>query len=193
MEKTKKIFTVIIIVSLICLAGFRPQNIVLSSGDYESLSQNVLRLHIRAASNSEYDQAVKLSVRDALLDEFGPVMERYKSFDSAVKNTKDMIPGIESFVNSYLADNGISYTAKADVGISGFPDRTYDDIYFPAGEYTALKIDLGGGDGENWWCVMYPPLCFVNIHEDEDAAEIKTDNDEVEVRWWLAELIDSWF
>ena len=182
----------VIFAALSACAG--TQNITSHSGDYEYLSENVLRLHIRAASNSEEDQNTKLALRDAILERYSSELSEYGSFTEARENINRKTGEINEFVNTYLNKNGIDYESVVTVGKSTFPDRTYDNIFFPAGEYTALRIDLGSAEGENWWCVMYPPLCFVNIHEDEDIkAHTDSDGDKIETRSWLAEFFEGLF
>ena len=194
MERKRLVLLVIIIILAALPACTDTRNISFYSGNYGYLSENVLRLHIRAASNSEEDQNTKLALRDAVLKEYSGEFAKYGSFAEATESISKKTGEINEFVNTYLRKNGIDYESSVTVGKSRFPDRTYDNIFFPAGEYTALRIDLGSGSGENWWCVMYPPLCFVNVHEDEDTpAQTDSDADKVEARSWLAEFFEGLF
>ena len=117
----------------------------------------VLRLHIRANSDDAADQAVKLRVRDALL----PLFEAAASYDDARSFVLDHGAALLDRCQTVLADAGVPYGAQLLLGVSPFPDRTYNGTLFPAGPYDALQVVLGDGAGHNWWCVLFPPLCIV--------------------------------
>ena len=117
----------------------------------------VLRLHILANSDSPEDQAVKLRVRDALL----PLFEAAGTYEDARAFVLDHGAALLSVCQATLAVAGVPYGAQLLLGISDFPDRTYNGTLFPAGDYDALQIVLGDGAGHNWWCVLFPPLCIV--------------------------------
>jgi len=138
--------------------------------DVEEISDNVLRLHVIANSDSEADQEVKLKVRDAVLEYSQNQCFTWDNKDDAVDAAASHIPDIEHIANDVLRENGFSYTAHAEIAEVYFPTRTYDKVTLPAGEYTALRIILGEGQGKNWWCVMFPPLCS-NAVPSEEAAE----------------------
>ncbi len=128
----------------------------------DSEDMNIIRLHVIANSDSEYDQYVKLKVRDSVL---------------ALSNTlsPEEIPHslnlMEDAAKVTLASYGINPSAKAQFGKFHFPKKSYGNITLPAGEYTAVRVVIGNGQGQNWWCVMYPPLCFT----DETTAHFKDD------------------
>lgn len=128
-----------------------------------NVNEKLLRFHVVANSDSESDQAVKLKVRDAILEKMGPVLSVSKDRNESIDIMKGRIWEIEKIANEILAREGKKYRAKAEVGEFAFPIKSYGDITLPAGQYTALKVVLGNGDGKNWWCVMFPPLCFVDI------------------------------
>lgn len=111
--------------------------------DTKNRKQDCVRIHIRANSNSEIDQSVKLDVRDAVVNYLTPLLSDCKSSDDV------------------LLDKGFSYRATVRLSSEKFPYRKYDDVSFPAGVYDALIVELGEGTGNNWWCVCFPPLCFV--------------------------------
>ena len=114
------------------------------------LNENIIRLHILAQSNSEYDQKIKLEVRNEIL-------KAVKDID--IKKSSEFLSTAQNTANSYLNENNISYRAKAIKGKFHFPQKTYNNITLPSGEYNGIRIVLGEGKGENWWCIMYPPLC----------------------------------
>lgn len=120
---------------------------------------DLLRLHIRANSNSEDDQNVKLLVRDVVNDY---MCEHIKAttFDEAYKDISKRLSTISEICTEKLAENGFVYAAKARLDYEYFPTRKYGDTVVDEGYYNALIIELGEGVGDNWWCVVYPPLCY---------------------------------
>ncbi len=112
------------------------------------LSDGIVRLHILANSDAAEDQVLKLKVRDRLLTE-------------AKKSSKPLTDSeIQKVCEAEIKENGYSYTAKIERGRFYFPQKTYENLTLPAGDYNAVRIVIGEGNGQNWWCVMYPPLCF---------------------------------
>ena len=119
-----------------------------------------LRIHIRADSNEESAQAVKYLVRDSVVDYLTPVVASCLDKQSAILSVESELTEIERVAEEVLTKNGYAYGAQAKVTRETFPTRVYGEYTLPAGEYTALVIALGEGKGDNWWCVVYPPLCF---------------------------------
>ena len=142
---------------LICLVALTL--LVLLSGKIapRPAAEGVLRLHILANSDSPEDQAMKLRVRDALL----PLFETAATYEDARAFVLDHGLALLERCQTVLAAAGVPYGAQLLLGVSAFPDRTYDGVTFPAGDYDALQIILGAGAGHNWWCVLFPPLCIV--------------------------------
>lgn len=128
-----------------------------------SLDDNLIRFHVVANSDSLEDQSVKLKVRDEILRQVSPLMVNVKDFNKSYKILDDSIDLIEETANKVLVQNGFDYRAKAYLGHFSFPVKKYGDVTLPPGEYTALRVVLGKGEGKNWWCVMFPPLCFIDI------------------------------
>lgn len=130
----------------------------------------VLRLHIPANSDSEEDQAVKLKVRDCLLEEFG---ERLSGGDlaEAEKKARELLPEIERRAEEILVENGFYYGASAELADMRFTTREYDRLILPAGEYRALRVTLGSGSGHNWWCVIFPQLCLPAVSYSEGESD----------------------
>jgi len=153
----KKITVVFFVAALIISAAF---NYGLAQG--ESITKSVLRLHIPANSNSYYDQSVKLKIRDRILKKYGGLLDSVKAVDEAEDIILKNLSNIENDVNLWLMELGADYKASVFITYSDFPTRKYESISLPAGNYKALKIVLGTGEGENWWCVMFPPVCFVD-------------------------------
>lgn len=144
----KKGFYVLILFSVLALFVCAYQASVV-----DDLRNNVIRLHILAESDSEYDQNVKLAVRDAVLR---------ATENTDISDTDTFVTLAKSAANDYLASNDIPYRADAQFGEFKFPEKTYDNITLPQGTYRGVRILLGNAEGHNWWCVMYPPLCVAD-------------------------------
>lgn len=142
----------------------------------EDLQSNLIRLHIIADSDSEADQAVKLNVRDAVLKEIG---DKFKNDDIGIcrENIINNLGEIEKIADRVLTENGFSYTSRAYYGKFPFPQKSYASLTLPAGEYFGVRVVLGSGKGHNWWCVMYPPLCFT-----ENESGLICDESEMALR-----------
>lgn len=126
----------------------------------DDLRDNVLRLHIIANSDAACDQRLKLSVRDAVLSEYGLSLESCTDLDDALLTVTANLDDIEKTANRVIKENGYRYTATAYVGESLFDTRVYDDFTLPAGKYKSLIIKLGEAKGHNWWCVIFPSVCI---------------------------------
>ena len=119
-----------------------------------------LRIHIRANSNDNIDQSVKYKVKEAVVEYLTPFIADCKTFSDAEHLLTDRLDGIEDVADRVLKENGFSYTSDAGVKNEQFPTRKYGGLVLESGFYDALIINLGSGTGDNWWCVVYPPLCF---------------------------------
>ena len=152
-----------------------------------SCAPTPFRLHVIANSDGEADQQVKMQVRDAVLEATKDGILQCTDAQQARAYIENNLEIIEKTANETLAENGFDYTATAQVGTFRFPERTYQDVTYPEGDYEALRVTLGDGDGHNWWCVMFPPLCLTEIDGlDEDATQ-------VEYTSFFAELFESLF
>ena len=127
------------------------------------LRNSVLRLHVVANSNSKEDQELKYIVRDNLIQYMNSLCQNCKTKDDTIEVVSNHISDFNNIANTTIAKNGFDYNATVELGNFEFPTKNYGDISFPAGYYDALKVNLGKADGQNWWCVLYPSLCFVNI------------------------------
>lgn len=121
-----------------------------------------LRIHIRANSNGKEDQAVKYLVRDAVVEYLTPVVAECGTKEAAMAALNGALDGAALAAERVLEANGFSYGARASVRREEFPTRVYDGVTLSAGVYDALIVELGTGEGDNWWCVVYPPLCFTS-------------------------------
>ncbi len=121
-----------------------------------------LRIHVRANSNSERDQAIKYAVRDEAVAFLTPYVAQCDSLPAAMDKISGITGRIEDVCDRALAGEGAAYSSHAEVRREYFPTRVYDGLTLGAGYYDALIIELGEGEGDNWWCVIYPPLCFTS-------------------------------
>ncbi len=127
----------------------------------EKQNTEYLRIHIRANSNLESDQEVKYLVKEKLVHYLTPLLAECKTKENAEKELKNQLCNIEIIADEVLCEKGYSYKSKAILKEELFPTRTYDNLTLESGFYDALIVELGDGKGDNWWCVVYPPLCFV--------------------------------
>jgi len=134
----------------------------------EALASGVIRLHVVANSNTAADQELKLKVRDRILSETGNLFDSQTDIAIARSLIASSLEKIESLAENEIRKNGYTYSVKVSLGKSRFPTKTYGELVLPAGTYEALKIEIGEAEGRNWWCVLFPPLCFV----DESCVSI---------------------
>lgn len=127
-----------------------------------STDTDYLRIHVRANSNSEADQSVKYIVKDEVVKFITPYAAQCTDKQTAIKTVRSILPQIEEVCDKTLSQNGYDYKSKASVREEKFPTRVYGDLTLEEGIYDALIIELGSGTGDNWWCVIYPPLCFTS-------------------------------
>ena len=126
----------------------------------EDLSRKMIRLHVIAHSDSAEDQALKLEVRDAVLDYATAVLQRSADMTEAQEALQESLPRIENIARAAVTAEGYDYGVSASLGQAEFPLKEYDGFSLPAGEYTALRLVIGDGGGKNWWCVVFPSLCL---------------------------------
>lgn len=123
----------------------------------------IIRFHVRANSDIEEDQNLKLKVRDKILEVMGEKFEGVQSLAESRVVIQENINEIKTISEEVIKDNNKDYTVTVSLGQDDFPIRKYGNMIFPQGEYETLLVTIGQGAGQNWWCVMFPPLCFVDI------------------------------
>ena len=172
------------------------------------LSKSVFRLHVIANSDSAEDQNLKYIVRDNIINYMKTITENSKSKEETINLVSNHLSDFEAIANETIKNNGFNYTAKVSIGNFNFPTKKYGDISFPAGYYDALKIQLGSSNGQNWWCVLYPSLCFIDIssgfvpedsketlestlNEEEYKLISDTDNESIKIKFKLIELFNK--
>lgn len=174
-----------------------------SAQQANEVKDSVLRLHVLANSDSEADQNLKLAVRDAILEQSAYLFEETGSKEQAIASAQGSIETLTAIAKEVIAKQGYDYDVKIEISSSFFPTKEYGDIRLPAGYYDALKVTIGAGNGKNWWCILYPPLCFGGSTEkskanekkmgdvlsSEDLEFVTTDSaPEIEVKFKIAEL-----
>lgn len=176
-------------------------SVLFSTLSFESacseLQNDVFRLHILANSDEEYDQNLKLYVRDTILDSCSSLYDDVKTKEDAKIITKNNLPLIVSTAQKAIIDKGYDYSVKACVTKKFFDTRYYENFTMPAGVYDTLQITIGEGKGKNWWCVMYPTLC-VGAATDISMKEDLTDSeyevivaDDVEYKFKIVEYFEK--
>lgn len=180
------------------------------SWQVNDIEDSVLRLHIVANSDSDEDQALKLKVRDEVVERCGFLFENCVSAEQSIKTAADNIGFIKYVAEQVITENGYNYDADCQVTQCSFPTKQYERpgdgvVSLPRGEYNALNIKIGAAKGKNWWCVMYPPLCFVDgvasVPDETDELlksqltaseyELITESDrpEIKIKFKIAELL----
>lgn len=200
-KKITKYIGIGAILLLVVLAGIR------YVGAYQlqrQLAEKVLRFHVLANSDSKEDQSLKLSVRDAIGGYMKEQMGQMTSKQECEAFVSRELPEIERVAEQVVKEAGYSYEVHVKLTKCEFPIKTYGAYTFPAGEYDALRVTIGEGTGKNWWCVMYPNMCFVNsMYEvvdenskealravlDEAEYEAVLGSGEYEIRWRILEWL----
>ncbi|MBY9077659.1 stage II sporulation protein R [Paenibacillus sp. HN-1] len=138
------------------------------------IPEQSIRLRILANSDSAGDQLVKRQIRDRVVEQMNgwvAKLENPQSLDQARAVIREHLPELEKLVGQELDKRGLSYGYKVELGVVPFPTKLYGGTVYPAGNYEALRITLGAGDGQNWWCVLFPPLCFIDAGTGDAAAK----------------------
>ena len=166
----------------------------------QTISDKVLRFHVLANSDSEADQNLKLAVRDAVGSFMQEKLTAVENLEECELVVRQSLGEIEEAAAETIAENGYDYDVTAELEHTSFPVKKYGSYTFPAGDYEALRIVIGEGNGHNWWCVLYPNLCFLDktcaVVSDEGKEDLKgvltdeeyqllTDNKELKVKWFF--------
>lgn len=133
------------------------------------IAEKLIRFHVIANSDLTYDQKLKLKVKDGVLEYISPKLQKCKSIDESRKVIKANDGAIKGIANKIIKENGYNYSVNTKLSYENFPIKTYGNISLPQGKYEAYRIIIGEGKGQNWWCVMFPPLCFIDITKGQVA------------------------
>lgn len=173
-------------------------------GDSQNQYEGIVRLHVLANSDTVEDQALKLKVRDAVI-EYMEKQDDLNSAGEAREYLSENLNRLEKIAEGVIASEGYDYSARADLGVRYIPEKAYGGITFPAGNYEALNITIGRGEGENWWCVLFPPLCLLEegtatddeVVSGDESSEGNNDDEgspearKLRLRWKLAEILNE--
>lgn len=204
MASTKKILIcTFVILALALIVGMFPVH-----GESE-IYDTVVRLHVLANSDTVEDQALKLKVRDEVIKTVSPAVEGCKSQSEAALAIERIMPEIKEAAVRTIEDNGYNYSVEVLLGEEYYPTKTYESCAFPEGKYLSLRVLIGEGEGENWWCCLFPPLCLsaatdqgksnedafisVGLNADQYKIVTETENPKYKVRFKILETISSWF
>lgn len=152
-------------------------SVISFSATAEEIRNDVLRLHVIAASDSKDDQALKLKVRDAILDAGAEIFDGSVNVINAVERITPKINNLTETAQKVIEENGFDYDVKITIGEEYFTTRTYETVTLPAGEYLSLIVKIGEGKGKNWWCVMFPPMCLSAADEEDVLKSVLNDNE----------------
>lgn len=168
----------------------------------------VLRLHVLANSDTEEDQALKLQVRDAVLEVTAPLLEGVTDRDGAETVIRVHMADIQAAAEAAVAQNGSDQAVTVMLDTEDYPTRNYESCAFPAGEYLSLRVCLGEAEGQNWWCVLFPPLCLSTATAKDDAEDAfiqvgltkeqysiitETEDTKYKIRFKILETVKGWF
>ena len=167
-KKDKRIisisFLIGIVISVVLGAAFSK---VYADRTQKKIAENVIRFHVIANSDSETDQALKLKVRDSVIACLNDKLEGCTDRDESRRIIEENLDDIEAAAKDTVEAEGYIYDVKAEICTDTFPLRQYGEVRLPSGDYEALKVSIGAAEGHNWWCVVYPPLCFVDAAQGD--------------------------
>lgn len=171
------------------------------------IADSVFRLHVIANSDSDEDQNLKYIVRDKVIEYMSSISQNASSKEEVIEIAKANLDEIQAIAAQTIRDNGYTYSVNVEVGNFSFPSKIYGDITLPPGYYDALRIKIGKAEGQNWWCVMFPPLCFVDVTSGvvpDESKEIMKENlskeefdlisknsNEVKVKFKIVEVLQN--
>ena len=194
----KLVIYISVLVILICsLCGHAYIDNVKNNDLIDSISNKIIRFHVLANSNSNEDQQLKIKVKDKIIEYIFPKLENSNSLEESREILANNEDEIIKIANECINENGYNYSVKVEFKRENFPEKVYGNISLPQGEYEAFRVLIGEASGENWWCVMFPPLCFVDETKgDVDSSNLKEvlvdDNDEennIKCKFKIVELI----
>jgi len=172
----------------------------------EEIYDSVIRLHVLAVSDTEEDQAVKLAVRDHVLLQVTPLLEGVTDREKAAEIIRENLKELEACIGEFLEDNGRTETVQIQFTEEMYPTRSYDAFSLPAGEYLSMRVVLGEGKGQNWWCVLFPSVCSRFALQDTESLYREagftpeqyrlithTEKVQYQVRFRLLEILETLF
>lgn len=143
----------------------------------EEIRSDVLRLHVIANSDSSVDQNLKLRLRDYILEEGEDIFDGSVNVENAVEKIEPKLAELENSAETFVKNAGFDYDVKITLSNEYFTTRTYESVTLPAGKYLALRVVIGSGEGHNWWCVMFPPMCVPAADKKDEIENVFTDKE----------------
>lgn len=143
----------------------------------EEIRSDVLRLHVIANSDSSVDQNLKLRLRDYILEEGEDIFDGSVNVENAVEKIEPKLSELEKSAETFVKNAGFDYDVKITLSNEYFTTRTYESVTLPAGKYLALRVVIGSGEGHNWWCVMFPPMCVPAADKKDEIENVFTDKE----------------
>lgn len=187
----KLVIYISVLVILICsLCGHAYIDNVKNNDLIDSISNKIIRFHVLANSNSNEDQQLKIKVKDKIIEYIFPKLENSNSLEESREILANNEDEITKIANECINENGYNYSVKVEFKRENFPEKVYGNISLPQGEYEAFRVLIGEASGENWWCVMFPPICFVDVTKgqvsydetEESMKEVLTDEEFEKIR-----------
>lgn len=206
----KKIFCFLLgIIAIVNLYFFVGAKQVKSDEEIvKDISEKLIRFHVIANSDEETDQQLKIKVKDNIINYIFPKLKDSKSIDESRDILRNNNKQILKIAEKTIKENGYNYTVNSTLDRENFPEKKYGNITLPQGEYEAYRVIIGSGQGKNWWCVMFPPLCFVDVTkgqvsdketeetmkrvlDDDEYTEIsnKNDKNKIKIKFKIVEII----
>ena len=206
----KKIFCFLLgIIAIVNLYFFVGAKQVKSDEEIvKDISEKLIRFHVIANSDEETDQQLKIKVKDNIINYIFPKLKDSKSIDESREILRNNNKQILKIAEKTIKENGYNYTVNSTLDRENFPEKNYGNITLPQGEYEAYRVIIGSGQGKNWWCIMFPPLCFVDVTkgqvsdketeetmkrvlDDDEYTEIsnKNDKNKIKIKFKIVEII----
>lgn len=155
-------FFILVAVASAAIVRYSSESIMEGSDIQKGIAESIIRFHVRANSDSDSDQQLKMEVKNRVITYLKPLLDESKSIDESRQILDNHRQDIKELADNTLRELGSEQTTNVYFEQSYFPMKSYGDVTFPPGEYEAFRIDIGESCGKNWWCVLYPPLCFVD-------------------------------
>ena len=174
----KKIIPLLVIILTICTLNNKKEELI--------IPKEAIRFRVIANSDNEQDQNTKLLVRNTIQKQMKNDLAETNNLEEARTTLKDNVKNYETLVKTTLDSNDLETNFNINYGMNYFPEKIYKGVKYEEGNYESLVVTLGNGKGNNWWCVLFPPLCLLEAEETEDTTE-------VEYKFFISELIDKYF
>ncbi|QOY37253.2 stage II sporulation protein R [Anaerobacillus isosaccharinicus] len=192
MRLNQKMVVYIITSLLVLIMSWEAQrSMSVTAANMVTIPEDAIRLRILANSDSPKDQWLKREIRDQVNAEITNWVTELESIDNARDVIESQLDKIEAIVEYELARIGVTDSFTVEFNEVQFPTKLYGNVVYPAGMYEAVLITIGEGKGENWWCVLFPPLCFIDFANGDAVADSDQEQEETEVRFFVVEIFNS--